>query len=92
MPSIKMSQSHNKPLDEVREIAEELMVKLKDSYSIDSNWTGDNSIKFKRTGLDGTLNISDSSVDVNLQLSFLLSSFKSAIESGVKEQLVKRLG
>ena len=91
MPTIKVNQAHNKPLPEVRDIANDIAAKLKDSYDVSSSWKNDTQLSFKRTGLSGDLNITDSSVAIKLDLSFLLSSFKSTIEQRIREQLEQKL-
>lgn len=91
MPSIKLNQAHSKPLPEVRELANDLAAKLKEAYDVSSSWDNDNQLRFKRTGLSGTLKITDTNVAINLDLNFLLSSFKSTIEQRVREQLAAKL-
>lgn len=91
MASIKINHAHNKPIADVREIADSIALKLQSSYDVSANWNGDDCIDFKRQGMTGKLTISDSHVSVHLELGLLFSGFKPMLEKRIKEQLIEKL-
>jgi putative polyhydroxyalkanoate system protein len=92
MARVNVSQDHNKTEDEVREIVNRMTDDLKNRYGINPNWQGDNLVKFKRSGVSGQLQISESKVTIDLDIGFLLSAYAGKIKSELTTMMAKKLG
>lgn len=86
MANVHLKQAHNKSEDELRVIANELADKLGNKYQLKSKWNG-NTLEFKRSGLHGSLILSDSEVSINLKLGMMMSTFARTIKKELAQSL-----
>lgn len=91
MSSIKLNYPHEKSVDDLRSTIDDYAEQLRDKYDVQSKWLSDTKLDLKRNGLSGNVSFDESSVNVDLKLGFMLAMFKSNIEDGIKEHLVKKL-
>jgi len=88
MPSISISRphtlSHKKALDAAERIARD----LKQRFDLDYAWDGDE-LAFKRSGVTGSMRVGKDRVALDVQLGFLLSPLKPAIEREIHAQFDK---
>lgn len=86
MAHISIHRNHELGLEDARiqveKIAETLKEKLKSEYS----WEG-NTLKFKRSGASGTIDVSDNSFDLEITLGLALRPMKGMIEKTILENL-----
>ncbi len=92
MPKIFVEHPHNMEIDKVREKMDNALQSLAEKYDINVTWKNEREVTLKRTGLKGMAEVKDSSVLVDLDLSFVLSPVKGKIESRLKEKLKEELG
>ena len=57
MSRVNISQAHNKPIEEVREIVHDVADMLSSNYGLKSRWQGEDCVHFKRSGVGGELHI-----------------------------------
>lgn len=86
MSVIVVSRPHNLEFDQVRAIAEEVMVGLAEEFGVKYHWENE-TVKFKGAGANGRMMLSPESVDLKMELSFLLIPFKSKIENSITRRL-----
>ncbi|MGY4531660.1 putative polyhydroxyalkanoate system protein [Pseudomonas sp. TE3786] len=90
MARITVERSHTLGREGARAKAEELAARLAAEYAVRYQWQGD-VLEFKRSGADGTIEVGDDSVRVDLKLGLLLSAMsgtiKREIEKGLDESL-----
>lgn len=86
MANVHLKQSHNKPGNELRVIADELADKLGKKYQLKSKWHG-NTLEFKRSGLHGSLILSDTEVSISLKLGMMMSTFARTIKKELAQSL-----
>jgi putative polyhydroxyalkanoate system protein len=86
MPNIHIKRSHNLPHDQARARVEEIARDLKKKLNADYAWKGD-SLRFKRTGASGSIDVSEGFIDINIQLGMMLSPMKAKIEKSIREQM-----
>ena len=86
MSVITVSRPHNLEFDEVKTIAEQVVVKLAEEYGVKYHWENE-TVKFKGAGAKGKMMLSSSSVDLKMELSFLLTPFKTKIENSITRRL-----
>ena len=92
MATIDVKRSHNKSMDEMKKRAETLARKMEEKFSIQWKWDGDH-IQFDTPsgaakGTKGQVVVKETSVQVQIDLPFLLRAFKGKIGDKV-EQYVK---
>ncbi|WP_298184860.1 polyhydroxyalkanoic acid system family protein [uncultured Pseudomonas sp.] len=90
MAKITIERPHNLGREAAREKAEQLAERLARQYDVRYRWNGD-SLEFKRSGADGSIEVRESSVRVQLSLGLLLSAMSSSIKREIEEALDKNL-
>jgi|TARA_R110000850_G_scaffold42609_3_gene109261 putative polyhydroxyalkanoate system protein len=86
MSVITVSRPHTLEFDEIKAIAEEVVVKLSEEYGVKYHWENE-TVKFKGAGAKGKMMLSTSRVDLKMELSFLLTPFKTKIENSITRRL-----
>ena len=92
MSDLHIEQAHERELEDVRGIVRGLTGQLRDSYSIQSTWTDDDTVSFSRSGLSGTLRIDEKRVVVDMKLGMMARAFKGKIKSELSRQMANHLG
>ncbi len=91
MPSIEVRRQHGKPLKEARKAVERVAEKIAERFDVDYRWSG-NTLHFKRSGVDGCIELSKDEVCVSANLGFLLSALRGPIEREIHKQIEKEFG
>ena len=90
MPDIKISRQHTLGLPAARKIAykwaEDCEKKLDMNCTYEEGKAADE-VQFKRSGVDGTLNVTATGFELHAKLGFLLGAFKGKIESEIEKNL-----
>ena len=79
MTDIHIQRPHALGHTKARVAAEKVALHLQEKYQLNYLWEGD-SVQFKRTGVSGHLEVSDSEIMLQVRLGFLLTPFKHQIE------------
>ena len=90
MARISVERTHSLGLEAAREKARPLVEKLASQYGLTPTWAGD-TVKLKRSGVNGTLLISDNNVKVDVELGLLMSAMSGTIKSEIEKALDKAL-
>lgn len=90
MAKITIERSHSLGREAARQKAEQLAERLAQQYDVRYRWNGD-SLEFKRSGADGSIEVHEESVRVRLSLGLLLSAMTSSIKREIEETLDKHL-
>ncbi|MBB2493811.1 polyhydroxyalkanoic acid system family protein [Aquipseudomonas ullengensis] len=90
MSRITVERSHSLGRASAREKAEALAERLAREYAVKYRWVGD-TLEFKRSGADGSIEVSDELVRVSLKLGLLLSALGGTIKREIEETLDKHL-
>ena len=91
MADIQIIRTHAMPLKKAREAADGFADQLAEKFDLESNWHGD-TLHFSRAGVNGTLTLGRSSVEIRAKLGLLLSAFKSSFEGHIKDNLDRVFG
>jgi putative polyhydroxyalkanoate system protein len=91
MATIDIRRSHTLAKDEAKKRAEELAKAMQAKLDLQWRWEGDH-IRFEAPsgaakGTTGTVEVTDSTVRVQIDLPFLLRVLKGKVESKVNEKL-----
>ncbi len=90
MARIKVERPHSLGLAGARAKAEQLAERLASEYEVRYRWAGDR-LEFKRSGVDGVIEVSADSVRVELSLGLLLSAMSGRIKGEIERTLDKSL-
>lgn len=82
MSDIVIRRKHGKTPADARASAEHMAAELGEEFDLSYAWEGD-TLRFKRSGLSGELALEGDEVALRIQLGFLLSALKPAIEREV---------
>jgi putative polyhydroxyalkanoate system protein len=91
MANIHIERQHSLELDDAKSQVESIAENLKKDLQADYQWKG-NKLLFKRSGASGSIDVNESTVVVNVQLSMALGLMKGKIEKGINQSLDKLLG
>jgi putative polyhydroxyalkanoate system protein len=86
MANIHIKRTHTLPREVVRARVEELARDLKKKLDADYVWDGD-SLRFKRSGASGSIDMGDGFVELKIKLGMLLSPMKGKIERSIDENI-----
>ena len=90
MARISVERTHSLGLEAAREKARPLVERLASQYGLTPTWAGD-TVKLKRSGVNGSLLISDNNVMVDVELGLLMSAMSGMIQSEIERSLDKAL-
>jgi putative polyhydroxyalkanoate system protein len=76
MPDIRMIKYHSLPLAQARALVQKAADDLSAEYDLSSRWAG-NTLHFRRSGVEGEMRVTESEIDLEVTLGFLLKAFKS---------------
>ena len=89
MPSIDILHEHSKTPAQARKAIEDVAKKLEDRFQIDYDWDGD-ILNFKRSGIDGHIEVLENTLHVHAKLGFLAAMFKDPIEAEIQRVLKEK--
>lgn len=89
--SLRIQYPHDKPLEQARDLAEQVARQMKQEFGMDYEWD-DDVLNFQRPGVSGQLTVAATEVVVEAKLGFLLSALKPRIESEVRAFLKQHFG
>ena len=86
MSKIHIKRTHNLSRDDARARVETIAKDLKKKLDANYAWQGD-SLKFKRTGASGSIDLGKDFIDINIELGMMLTPMKGKIEQSIKEHV-----
>jgi len=76
MPDISMTKYHSLPMARARVLVQQAADDLAEEYDLSSQWVGD-TLHFRRAGVQGQMRVTESQIDLEVTLGFLLKMFKA---------------
>lgn len=89
MAGIDIRHAHSLPVAQARKAVEQAAKKLSERFDLDYGWAGD-VLEFRRSGVDGRIEVGADDLHVTATLGFLLSAMKGTIESEIRRVLADR--
>jgi putative polyhydroxyalkanoate system protein len=86
MADIRIARPHGLPLSRAKAAAQAATDGLVREYAITCHWEGD-TLHFRRSGVQGRIEVNPSQIALEIRLGLLLKGFKSAIEQSVGKRL-----
>jgi putative polyhydroxyalkanoate system protein len=90
MSDIHFKRSHQLSLKDAKKVAQKAADDLAAEYDLESEWDGD-TLHFHRSGVEGHIHVTDSQIDLNVKLGFLLRPFKATFEKHIEGNIEKML-
>lgn len=91
MPDISIAQKHKLSHKKAKAAAQKVVDQLAEEYGVSAEWDGD-ILKFKRSGVSGTLEVSAHEAQIEIKLGFMLKAFSATIEEHVHKNMKKVFG
>lgn len=91
MARIHVERRHALSHKKARDVAEKLAKGLEARFDLAYAWHGDH-VDFERPGVSGRLRVAPDRIVLDVELGFLLSAFKPAIEREIVAQLDRHCG
>jgi putative polyhydroxyalkanoate system protein len=90
MAHISIHRKHHMGLDEARTKVEKIAETLKEKLNSEYSWE-DDTLHFKRSGANGSIAVTEDSIDLEIKLGLALRPLKGMIEKTIYENLDKAL-
>ena len=88
MSHIDIVRKHTLSHEQARKAAEDVAAHLNERFNLNYRWEGD-SLHFKRSGVDGRLDITELEVRVRAQLGLLMLAMRPLLEEQINRYLDK---
>jgi putative polyhydroxyalkanoate system protein len=92
MADIRMIKYHSLPMAQARALVQRAADDLAKEYDLTSQWAGD-TLRFRRSGVQGEMRVTESEIDLEVTLGFLLKAFKAKFVEHIEhnfEQLLAK--
>jgi putative polyhydroxyalkanoate system protein len=86
MADIRIARPHGLPLSRAKAAAQAAADDLAREYDLSCKWEG-HTLNFRRSGVQGRIEVSPSQIAVEIHLGLLLKGFRSTIEQRVAKRL-----
>jgi putative polyhydroxyalkanoate system protein len=86
MADISIIQTHKLTHKKAKAAAQKIADQMAEEYDIASEWEGE-VLQFKRSGVSGSLTLSEKDATLEINLGFLLKAFASTIEEKVAAKM-----
>jgi putative polyhydroxyalkanoate system protein len=91
MPTISLKRRHKLPHTKARAAAQKIAEDLNKRFDLVCRFDGDD-VAFERPGLSGTMRVGKSEIQLDVQLSFLMTPLKGTIERAIRDELDNLFG
>jgi putative polyhydroxyalkanoate system protein len=91
MSVIDIQHPHQLPAEQARQAVQVIAQKLTDRFEVEHHWQGE-TLHFERTGVEGSISLTEQHVHVRAELGFLAAMFKEPIESEIRRVLQEKFG
>jgi putative polyhydroxyalkanoate system protein len=83
MSTIEIKKTFTMPRDQLREQLDDLAGQLGQELQLNCEWLSDDCMDFRRSGLNGQINIGDEEIEMTITLGMLMEFFRGKIESEI---------
>jgi putative polyhydroxyalkanoate system protein len=86
MADISLNRKHQLGLKGAKAAADKMSVRLNEKFDLVCTWSGD-TLNFQRPGVNGQMMVTETHMQLDVTLGFLLKAMKGPIEKAVIENL-----
>jgi len=90
MATVSITRKHTLGLERAKRVSQIVVDKLSEKFGLESAWVG-NSLTFTRQGVDGRLDVTETAVDVRIELGLMLAAFAGPIEQQISASIDKAI-
>jgi len=90
MSDIHILRAHHMTLAAAKKAVQQVADDLAQEHDLESEWKG-NTLHFSRSGVDGTIRVAASEIEIDVRLGFLLRAFRSSFERHIVTHLDEHL-
>lgn len=90
MADITLQRTHALGLKGARTAADKMAERLAEKFDLQASWSS-NTLTFTRSGVNGTLQVTETHIDLEVTLGFMLKMMKGPIDKAIHENLDKAL-
>jgi putative polyhydroxyalkanoate system protein len=90
MADIRMIKYHSLPMTQARALVQKAADDMAEEYDLTSQWAG-NTLHFRRSGVQGEMRVTESEIDLEVTLGFLLKAFKSKFVEHIEHNFERLL-
>jgi len=91
MSAIHIQRNHTLGKAEARSVVEDIARQMKSKLEIEYRWNGDR-LQFDRPGAHGRIDVTDTTVTVDIELGLMLTAFKGMVQDQINGYLDQRIG
>ncbi|GIX36659.1 MAG: hypothetical protein KatS3mg126_2438 [Lysobacteraceae bacterium] len=91
MAQIRVERTHDKPLRTARAAVERVAKQMAERFDVDYEWDG-STLHFRRSGVDGRIELGRNKVVVVARLGLLLSALRGSVENAIHEYIDREFG
>lgn len=88
---VKIKRNHSLGIAEARNRVDSIAESLGSKYQLSTTWDGD-CLTFDGSGVNGRIDVTDQSVDVDVKLGFALMMLEGTIRTSIEDAMDKHLG
>ena len=89
--NINIKRDYTMSNDSVKTHLDDLVAKMEDNYQLKCEWSGDNCLKFKRSGANGEIKFNDNKIQFTMKVGLLLSAFAPKIKADVNDYMQRNI-
>ena len=90
MPNIQIERPHKLGVDQAKKAVDKVAEAITQKFAVTSSWDK-NTLRFSRSGVQGTIAVDKDTVTVSAELGFMLGFMKTRIEDEINAHLDKTL-
>ncbi|WP_196139875.1 polyhydroxyalkanoic acid system family protein [Aliikangiella sp. G2MR2-5] len=90
MAVISLIREHQLSIDEVTRRVNKVASKLEQKLGISSEWDNEKTMFFRRKGANGSIEISEHSVEVTVRLGIMFKALKGVVQQELEQVLDKQ--
>ena len=83
MSTIEINKAFTMPRDQLREQLDDLAGQLGQELQLNCEWLSDDCLDFRRSGVNGQVDIGDDKIELTITLGLLMEFFRGKIESEI---------
>lgn len=91
MPSIDISRPHSLSIPAAKKAVNRVAAHIAEKFEVDSAWQG-NTLVFRRSGVDGHIQVEAKTVRVTVELGFLLMAIRGTVDREIRRYLDEEFG
>jgi len=86
MPKIEIDRPHHLSIADARTAVDKVAARMHEKFGVNGQWQGD-TLQFSRPGVNGTIAVGSSAIQVKAELGMMFSPLKGMVEQEIRRKL-----